>query len=238
MKIAVINFSGNVGKSTIARHLLSARMPGAAVVSVESINADSASEHTIRGGAFGQLQQDLQLEDKVIVDVGASNVEQFLALMRQYDESYDDYDLFVVPTVPAPKQQKDTQECIKELAKIGVPAHKIFIIFNQVEPGQDVADVFEPVLNFVRNTPRCNCNADLDSVIYKNDVFALLRASGQSVTDVLADTTDFKAQIREATDPDTKLALAEKLSVRRLAVGVNRNLDAVFERVMQSCQVG
>jgi hypothetical protein len=236
MKIAVINFSGNVGKSTIARHLLSARMPGASVVSVESINADSASDLTIRGGAFGQLQQDLQLEEKAIVDVGASNVEQFLALMRQYDESHDDYDLFVVPTVPAPKQQKDTAECVRELAKMGVPPHKICVVFNLVEPGQDVEAVFEPVFNFVHTTGLCT--ADPRTVIYKNDVFALLRASGQSVTDVLADTTDFKAQIREATDPDTKLALAERLSVKRLAVGVNRNLDAVFERVMQSCQVG
>jgi len=122
MKIAVINFSGNVGKSTIARHLLAPRMPGASVVSVESINADSASEKTIRGTAFGQLQQDLQMEHSAIVDVGASNVEQFLALMRQYDESHDDYDLFIVPTVPAPKQQKDTFECVRELKRIGVPA--------------------------------------------------------------------------------------------------------------------
>ena len=83
-KIAVINFSGNVGKSTLARHLLSARMPNAGLVSVETINADSASDNTIRGADFGKLQRDLQLEDGAIVDVGASNVEQFMALMRQY----------------------------------------------------------------------------------------------------------------------------------------------------------
>ena len=37
MKIAVLNFSGNVGKSTIARHLLSPRMPKAGLVAVETI---------------------------------------------------------------------------------------------------------------------------------------------------------------------------------------------------------
>lgn len=36
MKVAVINFSGNVGKTTIARHLLAPRIPGAEVVSIES----------------------------------------------------------------------------------------------------------------------------------------------------------------------------------------------------------
>ena len=39
MKIAVINFSGNVGKTTIARHLLLPRIDGAELFSVESLNA-------------------------------------------------------------------------------------------------------------------------------------------------------------------------------------------------------
>ena len=39
MKLAVINFSGNVGKSTVARHLLAPRIPGCQFVAVESINA-------------------------------------------------------------------------------------------------------------------------------------------------------------------------------------------------------
>lgn len=40
MKIAVINFSGNVGKTTVARHLLLPRIQGAELISVESVNAD------------------------------------------------------------------------------------------------------------------------------------------------------------------------------------------------------
>lgn len=236
MKIAVLNFSGNVGKSTLARHLLSSRMPNAGLVAVETINADSASDNTIRGADFGKLQRDLQLEDEAIVDVGASNVEQFLGLMRQYHESHEDFDLYLVPTVPALKQQRDTTECIVELANLGVPAHKIFVVFNLVEPGLDVEATFEPIFNFVDAMHLCM--TDPQAVIYKNDVFALIRNSGDSLSDVVNDNTDFKAAIKNATDPAEKLALAEKLSVRRLAVGVNQNLDAVFERVMLSCQAG
>jgi hypothetical protein len=236
MKIAVLNFSGNVGKSTLARHLLSPRMPNAGLVAVETINADSASDNRIRGADFGKLQRDLQLENDAIVDVGASNVEQFMALMRQYHESHEDFDLYLVPTVPVPKQQRDTTECIVELAELGVPAHKIFVVFNLVEPGLDVEATFEPIFNFVDAMHLCM--ADPQAVIYKNDVFGLIRNSGDSLSDVVNDTTDFKSAIKNATDPAEKLALAEKLSVRRLAVGVNQNLDAVFERVMLSCQAG
>ena len=40
MKICVLNFSGNVGKSTIAAHLLQPRL-NAQVFSVESLNFDA-----------------------------------------------------------------------------------------------------------------------------------------------------------------------------------------------------
>ncbi|MBD8051097.1 StbB family protein [Limnohabitans radicicola] len=236
MKIAVLNFSGNVGKSTIARHLLAPRMPKAGVVAVETINSDSASDNTIRGADFGKLQQDLQLEDVAIVDVGASNVEQFLALMRQYHGSQEDFDLYLVPTVPVPKQQRDTTECIVELANLGVPAHKIFVLFNLVEAGQDIESTFEPIFQFVDALHLCM--TDPQAVIFKNDVFGLIRNSGQTLAEVVADQTDLKAAIRDSSDPAEKMALAERLSIRRLAVGVNKNLDEVFALVMQSCQAG
>ena len=55
MRLAVINFSGNVGKTTVARHLLVPRIPGCQVVAVESINADDDQAVTIRGRQFAQL---------------------------------------------------------------------------------------------------------------------------------------------------------------------------------------
>jgi hypothetical protein len=99
-----------------------------------------------------------------------------------------------------------------------------------------VEQTFEPIFNFVDAMQLCM--ADPQAVIYKNDVFGLIRNSGESLSDVVNDTTDFKAAIKSATDHAEKMALAQRLSVRRLAVGVNQNLDAVFERVMLSCQAG
>ena len=87
MKLAVINFSGNVGKTTVSRHLLAPRIPGCQVVAVESINADDGQPVTIRGRQFAQLQEFLQSVDNVVVDIGASNVEELLKLMRRYRDS-------------------------------------------------------------------------------------------------------------------------------------------------------
>jgi acyl CoA:acetate/3-ketoacid CoA transferase alpha subunit len=55
MKIAVINFSGNVGKTTVARHLLRPRIDGAQLVTVESLNADEGQAQALRGRQFGEL---------------------------------------------------------------------------------------------------------------------------------------------------------------------------------------
>ena len=125
MKVAVINFSGNVGKTTIARHLLAPRIAGAEVIAIESINADDGQASALRGSQFGELQEYLQTVDNVVVDIGASNVEELLSLMRKYRGSHEDFDYFVIPTVPALKQQQDTIATLAELARIGIPASKL-----------------------------------------------------------------------------------------------------------------
>src|SRR6478609_3404775 len=153
MKVAVINFSGNVGKTTIARHLLAPRIAGAEVISIESINADDGQAAPLRGSQFGELQEYLQTVDNVVVDIGASNVEELLSLMRKYRGSHKDFDYFVIPTVPALKQQQDTIATLAELARIGIPAAKVRIVFNQVEGDADLRRKFEPLLSFVRAHP-------------------------------------------------------------------------------------
>lgn len=66
MKLAVISFSGNVGKSTITRQLLAPRLPGGRVIAVESINADEGQAQALRGFQLGELQEYLQGVDDVV----------------------------------------------------------------------------------------------------------------------------------------------------------------------------
>ena len=121
MKVAVINFSGNVGKTTIAAHLLKPRMGDAPVFSVESLNIDASAEgidvEKMRGKRFGDLQEQLMVLDSAIIDVGASNVEEFMKLMQQYEGSHEEFDYFIVPVVKEKKQQADTVNTIRSLAK-------------------------------------------------------------------------------------------------------------------------
>src|SRR4030095_5092211 len=136
-------FSVNVGKTTIARHLLAPRIEGARVIAIESLNADDGQAQALRGRQFGELQEYLQTVESVVVHIGASNVEDLLSLMRRYRGSHEDFDYFVIPTVPALKQQQDTIATLAELTRIGVPANKLKLVFNQVEDDAKISETFD-----------------------------------------------------------------------------------------------
>ena len=226
MKLAVINFSGNVGKSTVARHLLAPRIPGCQFVAVESINADDGEPMTIRGRQFAQLQEYLQTVSDLVVDVGASNVEDLLALMRRYSGSHADFDCFIVPTVPARKQQQDTAATLAELARIGVPSERVRLVFNQLEDDSPIEQVFETLLAYCATSGAVQPRTA--ACLRTNEVYARVRGTGRSLMELAADSTDYKADIAKAGSTAEKMALAQKLATQRLARGVIPELDACF----------
>lgn len=233
LKIAVINFSGNVGKSTIARHLILPRLEAAQLIAVESINADDSGPEAeaVRGKQFGELIKALALMDAAVVDIGASNVEDFINRMAQYDGSHEEFDLFVVPTVSTSKQQRDTISTIEALSELGVPAKKIRLVFNQVEVEDNPNNLFAPLISY--NSAEKKATLKTDAVIHSNEIFGLLKGSDQSIIEIMHDTTDFKALIKEASDPAEKLMYAQKLGIKRLASGVTKELDAVFKALIK-----
>ena len=234
MKLAVINFSGNVGKSTVARHLLAPRIPGCQVVSVESINADDGQPLTIRGRQFAQLQEFLQSVPDVVIDIGASNVEEMLKLMRRYQGSHEDFDGFVVPTVPARKQQQDTAATLEELVRMGTPANRIRLVFNQVDDDIPIEQAFETLLAY------CSASGAVQprtaACLTYNEVYSRIRGTGESLIELAADQTDYKAAIGKAESMSDKLTLIQKLATCRLARGVVPELDACFAALdLQRC---
>ena len=231
MKVAVINFSGNVGKSTVARHLLAPRLNNAEVIPVESINSDGTDETAIRGKQFGELQEYLQTLDDAVIDIGASNVEDFVKLMKQYKGSHEDFDFFVVPTVPATKQQRDTISTVEALANLGVPAKKIRLLFNMVDLEESPERIFSGLFEYQSESKSFTLKPE--AVIHVNDIYGKLKGSKTGIREILADETDYKERIKTAKDADEKLHFAQMLSIKRLAAGVSEELDAVFKALFK-----
>lgn len=234
MKVAVINFSGNVGKTTVAGHLLKPRMGDAPIFSVESLNVDASADglevEKMRGKKFGDLQEQLMMMDSAIIDVGASNVEEFLKMMQQYAGSHEEFDCFIVPVVKEKKQQGDTVNTIRALSKIGIPKGKIRLVFNMVEVDESVEDEFAALFGLAQAEKSFTLNPS--AVIYSNEVFEKIKTVGKSLGEVTNDPTDYRAKLREAKDDEEKEFCVRMVAIKRLAVTANQNLDGVFKAVL------
>ncbi len=232
MKIAVINFSGNVGKTTVARQLLAPRLAGAQEICVETINTGDADSggtaERWKGKEFGSLQEQLMQIDSAIVDIGASNVEEFIKLMAQFDGSHAEFDYYVVPVVREKKQQTDSVNTIKTLARIGVAPERIRVVFNRVDIDDeaDLSAAFAMLLGF--HTIEGRFTLRPQALIYENEIFDRLRILKRTVAQVLADPTDYRAQLRSAADDGQRASIVGMISAQRLARSAQANLDAVY----------
>ncbi len=233
MKVVVINFSGNVGKTTVAAQLLQPRMQDAPVFSIESINLDASADgmavEKLKGKRFGELRKKLMDLDSAIVDVGASNVEDFLKMMQQYEESHADFDLFIIPVVKEKKGQQDSINTINALRRIGAPPHKLRVLFNKCELDESIEDDFSPFFGL----PPDLCTVDPDATIYLNEVFEELKGVGKSLGDLKQDTTDYRDELKRLTDPTERQECVHMMGIKMLAATANKNLDKVFYALMR-----
>lgn len=231
MKIAVMNFSGNVGKTTVAGQLLKPRMPEAQIFSIESINsgadADGLDVEKLKGKSYGELIKQISKLDSAIIDVGASNVEDFLKLMQQHAGSHEDFDYFVIPTAKEQKVQIDTINTIKSLSKIGVDKERILLVFNKLDTDESAINEFAALFGLaeLENSFVANERA----VIYSNEVFDKLKAAKKSLMDIANDPTDYRAKLRGLKSEDEKDECIDMIAIKRLSITANKNLDDVYK---------
>ncbi|WKU20825.1 StbB family protein [Advenella alkanexedens] len=230
MKIAILNYSGSVGKTVIASHLLAPRLNNGQIFAIESTNETAGDLgldiDQLRGEQFGKLFRDLLVLDDAIIDVGASNIEDFLTHMSNYEDSHTEIDLFVLPVVSTGKAQRETIKTASALAGLGVEPKRIQVLFNRVEGA--VEDDFISILAYAEETSQFIANPAV--AVFENEVFELLAEQRTTIADVLADKTDYRQKLREADRKNKQLInqLTNMHSLQALAKPVNRQLDKAF----------
>lgn len=231
MKIAVLNYPGKVGKTTLVANMLAPNMPEAEVLAIESVNETAEAlgmdVTKIHGDKFRKLFQKLIMLDDAIVDVGSSNVESFLDGMMEFSNVTEDLDFFVVPVVPKSMEQKETMNMIKTLTECGIEPSKIRVVFNQVDV--DVSEEFAPILNFARREKLCVANPE--AAVFESELFDMLALEGMSIDDVRPDGTDYKAKAREVGKDGDKRQRERFIAMhvmQGLRVRVKQNMDHVF----------
>jgi MinD-like ATPase involved in chromosome partitioning or flagellar assembly len=231
MKVAVLNWSGNVGKTTVAAHLLKPRMGDARVFSIESLNVDASKDgidvEKLKGKQFRELTDELMLLDNAIIDVGASNIEDFTKHMQLFSGSHVEFDYFVVPITKEKKVLTDSVNTLRALSALGIQKERIRVVFNKVETDDAVEDVFAPIFGLAQAEK--SFTVKREALIYQNEVFELLKSVGKTLGDVAADNTDYRAQIKDEKDEDKQAQLVRMVQIKRLATGATAQLDAVFK---------
>lgn len=231
MKIAIINFSGNVGKTTAARQLLAPRL-NAPEFAIETINAgasdDAGNTERLRGKDFGALQADLMDLDAAIVDIGASNVEDVVKLMGQFEGSHEEFDYYLVPTVAEKKQQLDTVNTIAALAGLGVPPERILVVFNKVDQDDvgHLQELFGFVFGYYEETRAFTLSPA--AVIFSSEIYDRIRPLRKTVAQLASDVTDYRELARQEPDESRRADLKQLRMAQQLSRSAQRNLDAVF----------
>lgn len=230
-KIAVFNFSGNVGKSNTTHFLLRPRIEGSVHVAVETVNSDvTESEGVIllKGRDFIAIQEEMQLNDRVIFDIGSSNAEEFLKGMSLYAGSIDDFDLFVIPATPDEKSKRDTITSVDTLIEMGVSANKIKVVFNRLPVDTEFDAAFGDLYSYLKTTkikvPK--------HYIQESPFYATASKLGLTAEEIIADKTDYKALRRAEPDREKQLDYIAKLMTSRLAIAVKDRLDLVAKEVL------
>ncbi|HID7510765.1 TPA: StbB family protein [Enterobacter hormaechei] len=225
MKVATINFSGNNGKTTIAENLFVSRIQEPLYLTVESVNA-GGNDVSVRGKDYGLILEEMMMVDNAIIDIGASNVEALVKLMRQYKGSHEAFDYFIVPVVPESKQINDTISTIRALHKLGVPPKKIKVVMNKVEIDDNLEDIFYPL--FALHKSENIFTLSYDAVIETSEIYPLLKTYDTSINELVNSTTNWKTKLRDAKDENEKRNAIRMIIMTQLARGAKDNLDKVY----------
>ncbi|HBV4265959.1 TPA: StdB protein [Klebsiella pneumoniae] len=231
MKIAVMNYSGSVGKTIISSYLLYPRMAGAKFFAIETINM-SASDlgvsevMSLTGDNFGKLVEEIVFEDNAIVDIGASNVERFLSTMTKYEGAIDEFDKYLIPVTPDDKAWQESIKTALALSAAGVPKSKIILLPNRIKstPQEDIASVYE----WAKESKKAAIHKD--AAVFESEIYEYLAYHKISFEDLLVeDPETFKAKAKTCENAEERAAAARRYRWMKLALPVKRNLDKTFE---------
>lgn len=229
MKIMILNSSGNVGKSTIARELFYPRLTNPLIVEVETVNKSTKDFQNFNvwkfeaNDNFEDFYLKIMENENVIVDIGASNLGEFWRQMNGYEGIEMLFDYFIVPAISNDKVIADTYKTVDFLRKQGIDENKIKVIFNQV--GRTVKMDFSTLL-------KTDLKLDEELFIKKSQLFSDLGLLKKSIKDIYqTDVNFYKNKILNAKTPKEKIILIKSDLANRMAHSYIKSFDYIFKRI-------
>lgn len=193
-KIIILNTSGNVGKSVIAREVFKANMNDYELVEIESQNSshNGFNINCVTLTSYKKLAIHFIKNPKLIIDLGNTEVFPTLDYLLEND-LLNKLDVFVVPLAIEQKQWEDTTVLLQTLIKdFKIDPSKIYIIPNRV----NVKDL-SLLKTYEEKLKTLNVNVDSKYAIKELDLFKKLGIEKKLISELIEDT-DYEDLIRKA----------------------------------------
>lgn len=245
LTVCIINSSGNSGKTISGRWLVKPRLQDPKYYRIGFNDRNiSGDEIFATVDKLRDVHVELMMDTSVIVEVEISEFERTIDRMDQMMGCHEDYDFFLAPVVDSsPKLIADSVGTIKILVNMGVPPHKIRILFNR-DPGRHSAyDYFEELTDTL---DELKIPYDLNAQFQCYDFYEKLEALNLSFEDLTEHNLieakahlkkiSEKGRIHRLTDTEkaAKAFYVQVVLVQRAALAYKSEHDEVFEILFQN----
>jgi hypothetical protein len=232
---AIVSTAGSVGKTVLATHCLSPRMPKARVMAVDTANITAAhfgiQTEVFGGNEFNRLFAEIMdnPDQDMIIDVGGSKEGvEFIAGMRQ-TKGQTEISHFIIPVMPEHKDQDAAIKTILLLLSQKVDPAKIRVVFMKYI--RSVNDEFDHVL---RAMEFHGIPIDLEASLEVTPLFDILSTHGVSLEKILSDKTDYKVKMLTYAKgaPERDFCIDMRIA-QGSAEELNLNLQHVFDAIFR-----
>lgn len=225
MRIAILNYAADVGKSTLALHLLQPRIPNAEVCAIDP-------RSPLNSSGVWDLMSKVVATKNIIVDVPYWQTENVLHGFMDYRGSLEDYDFFLVPTIPASfPAARNTIVTIGMLRHLGVPAQKIRLVFNCIGRETDLSQEFSPLHKFWKNEKAFVLNTS--AAIHHNQLFLRYYGSGLTLAQIREAPVEYLQKVAATDHFAGRYERSQLTTAKRLVSVVQAELDAVFRAIVE-----
>lgn len=245
-RIAVINSSGNTGKSLVSNYMLRPNMDLQRhyVISNPSMYSKTyADEIILSGENFDEALKASNNIESAIVDIAAHNTEYVIDIMKNNIDSHKLFDYFLVPVIKGRKELEDSLNTIKTLLKLEVPSNSIKVVFNNIDNNNNI-NYLESIDNefeyLLSHLDELKISYDTSAVIEYNPLYSRLAELDINLSELLSIPIDKKKNrkeyLRTKKNPERTeeeyaelQALVDLITTWRCTQSAVENLNKVYQ---------
>ena len=235
----MIHNSGNVGKSLATREVFYQNFDGdnKMVLEIESRNASSSNFNMQvvridfdKPTALQDLTQYGIIYDDYILDVGSSEIKDFLSAIEKTKEILDEFDLIIVPTIKDQKIIPDTKKTMMIIRLLGYE-EKLQVLFNRITNPSTIEEDFESLFSWAKKE-KFNLNHNLYLSDYTESTNDLIRQKMLS-SEILEDKTDYRElsiKYHQDGDAEKSRKASNALLTQRIAKSLNTDAKILYKK--------